>query len=137
MFAMKKRKSNCKTKQRIYEYLQEFIGKHGYSPSMQQIADALDLKNAAIAHYHIERLCEEGFISKDERVPRSITLRGRKMRNIDAFNAMSREGQLNMLEKYFYNSVFKGTELLVGETANKVSREMAEEFMEWLYSQAE
>lgn len=137
MYAMKKRKSNCKTKQRIYEYLQEFIGKHGYSPSMQQIADALDLKNAASAYYHIGSLCEEGLISKDERVPRSITLRGRQMRNIDAFNAMSREGQLKILEKYFYNSVFAGTEMFVVETANKVSREMAEEFMEWLYSPAE
>lgn len=116
------------TQERIYQYLQWHILAHGYGPTCQEIADALDLHTTSTVYGHLRRLQSKGLIRMDRRIARSITLKGGKMRNIDAFNAMSREGQRNVLIQQL-----EGWDFLSEESIEAI----VDDFLDWLYSPAE
>ncbi|MBR7032763.1 MAG: transcriptional repressor LexA [Clostridia bacterium] len=48
----------------IYEYIKDTIEKNGYSPSVRDIREALDIKSTSTVHVYIQRLEDKGFISK-------------------------------------------------------------------------
>jgi len=48
----------------IIEYLAQYIQKHGYAPTLREIADALGLSSLATVHEHISRLIEKGVLTK-------------------------------------------------------------------------
>lgn len=54
-------------------------------------------------------------------------------RNIDAFNAMSREGQRNAL----FDCFAKFSEKLFVDLYDNEIEQLVDDFLEWLYSQAE
>lgn len=45
-------------------FVQSFIDKHGFSPTLQQITDAMGLKSKGSAHRIIACLCERGYVKK-------------------------------------------------------------------------
>ena len=50
--------------QRIYQFLLEYIGEHGYAPSVRDICDAVGLKSPSTVHFHLNNLAELGYIEK-------------------------------------------------------------------------
>ncbi|OGD63915.1 repressor LexA [Candidatus Beckwithbacteria bacterium RBG_13_42_9] len=48
----------------IVEYLAQYLQKHGYAPTLREIADALGLSSLATVHEHISRLIEKGVLTK-------------------------------------------------------------------------
>ena len=50
--------------QRIYQFLLEYIGEHGYAPSVRDICDAVGLKSPSTVHFHLKNLAELGYIEK-------------------------------------------------------------------------
>ena len=44
----------------VYDFLSEFVDKHGYSPSFEEIAEGLGLSSLATVHKHITNLEQKG-----------------------------------------------------------------------------
>jgi len=58
----------------IVEYIAQFIQKHGYSPTLREIADAMGLSSIATVHEHVQKLVEKGVLKKTSLTNRGIAL---------------------------------------------------------------
>src|SRR5215471_18576137 len=68
----------------VYDFLAQFVEKHGYSPSFEEIGEGLGLSSLATVHKHVSNLEQKGLLKRDYNRSRSIDLvkpRGR-MRQI-------------------------------------------------------
>jgi repressor LexA len=68
----RKREGLSDRHRRIMEYLTEFIDEFGYSPSIREIGDAIDVKSTSLVDYYLNQLEEKEYISREGRISRSI-----------------------------------------------------------------
>ena len=54
------------------EFLTKFQETNGYSPSIRQIGDSIDVKSTSLVDYYLTQLLEMGFIEREDRISRSI-----------------------------------------------------------------
>lgn len=57
---------------KIMEYLTEFIEEYGFSPSIRDIGDAIDVKSTSLVDYYLNQLEQRNFITREGRISRSI-----------------------------------------------------------------
>ena len=62
-----------KKQEQILNYIDNTIKKNGYSPTVREICEAVDLKSTSTVQYHLKKLIELGFLNKSENISRSIT----------------------------------------------------------------
>jgi repressor LexA len=60
-----------KRQQEVYDFINQYHAENGFSPSMADIADGLDLANSTIATY-IDNLKKKGRVTSMPGVPRSL-----------------------------------------------------------------
>lgn len=58
----------------ILAFIEEYTARHGYSPSVREICDAVDLRSTATVHYHLRQLAEENRIRIGDGKKRAISL---------------------------------------------------------------
>ena len=58
----------------VYDFLDQFIEAHGYSPSFEEIGSALGLSSLATVHKHLNNLQEKGMLNRNYNRSRSIDL---------------------------------------------------------------
>ena len=63
-----------KRQKEVLDFLVNFVNKHGYSPSFEEIARALRLTSLATVHKHISTLEKKGFIRRGYNQSRSIEI---------------------------------------------------------------
>lgn len=63
-----------KRQREIVDYLAQYLQKHGYAPTLREIADAIGVSSLATVHEHISRLVEKGVLAKDSNDSRDIRL---------------------------------------------------------------
>src|SRR3954471_20818241 len=63
-----------KRQRQVYDFLQEFIQRNGYSPSFEEIGDGLGLSSLATVHKHISNLEKKGLLKRDYNRSRSIDI---------------------------------------------------------------
>lgn len=63
-----------KRQRQVYDYISEFVQKHGYSPSFEEIGEGLGLSSLATVHKHISNLEKKGLLTRDYNRSRSIDL---------------------------------------------------------------
>lgn len=56
------------------EFIAQYIQRHGYAPTLIEIAEALGVNAVSTIHEHLERLVQKGFIKKTAGFERSIEL---------------------------------------------------------------
>lgn len=56
----------------VYDVVRTFIARRGYSPSLEEIGEALGLSSVATVHRHVARLTEKGLLRKDANRSRSV-----------------------------------------------------------------
>ena len=56
----------------VYDYITNTILTEGYSPSVRDIQQALDVKSTSTVHAYLQRLEEKGYIRKSDRKSRSL-----------------------------------------------------------------
>jgi len=61
-----------KRQKEVLDYLVNFMNKHGYSPSFEEIARALKLTSLATVHKHLSTLETKGFVRRGYNQSRSI-----------------------------------------------------------------
>ena len=57
---------------KIMEFLTKFQENNGYSPSIRQIGDSIDVKSTSLVDYYLNQLQEMGYIDREDRISRSI-----------------------------------------------------------------
>lgn len=65
-----------KTRQKVYDYLIDYIKEHGYAPSVRELAEGVGLKSSSSAYNHLSKLEEEGKIEMRGNSPRAIKIVG-------------------------------------------------------------
>lgn len=63
-----------KRQREIYDYLKSFLDKHGYAPSLEEIAAHFDLSSVATVHEHITNLEAKGVLRRDPNRSRAVEL---------------------------------------------------------------
>ena len=56
----------------IYDFIREFVGERGYSPSLEEVGERFGLTSVATVHRHVELLAEKGFLRKVPNSARSL-----------------------------------------------------------------
>lgn len=67
-------KQGERRRERVYKFVVRYIDKNGMSPTLQEIADGVDLQSANATRAHLEALVEQGRINRRPKVARGITL---------------------------------------------------------------
>ncbi|MCL2002854.1 MAG: transcriptional repressor LexA [Oscillospiraceae bacterium] len=65
--------------QRILDFIEQFTREHKYPPSVREIGAAVGLRSPSTVHAHITALTEKGYLQKDKRKTRALTLPGRDL----------------------------------------------------------
>jgi repressor LexA len=63
-----------KRQKQVLDFLVQFIDRHGYSPSFEEIARALRLASLATVHKHLTTLEQKGYIRRGHNRSRSIEI---------------------------------------------------------------
>lgn len=68
-----------KRQRQILDFIAQYIQKNGYSPTLQDIADAIGVSSLATVHEHLEALVKKGVIKKYDGAVRGIELLDRRV----------------------------------------------------------
>ena len=58
----------------VLDFLNTYLKDKGYAPSLDEIRRHFKLVSVSTAHYHVQRLKEEGYLQKTSNQPRSINI---------------------------------------------------------------
>ena len=69
--------------QQIWNYLVEYVDRHGYPPTVREIGEEVGLASPSTVHAHLANLERAGLLRRDPTKPRALELIGRE-RGADA-----------------------------------------------------
>lgn len=98
------RRPHGDTQQRILDYIEKYIEVNGYSPSVREIGQAVDLKSTSTVHGHLNRLEKKGLLHREAMKPRTIDV--------------TREDRPQMERIPILGKVAAGTPILAEENAD-------------------
>lgn len=76
-----------KKQKEVLDFVNKYIKKMGYAPSLEDIQDKFKLASVSTAHYYIAKLKDGGYLEKQSNQPRSISV------NDDRFTTYSFRGR--------------------------------------------
>ncbi len=71
-----------KRQRQIVEFINQYIQRHGYSPTLSEIAEAIGVSSLATVHEHLQALEKKGIIRKYEGAIRGIELVNKDVVNV-------------------------------------------------------
>src|SRR5207302_7511144 len=70
--------------QEIWDFLVEYVDRHGYPPTVREIGEAVGLASPSTVHAHLANLERAGLLKRDPTKPRALELVGRERREAPA-----------------------------------------------------
>jgi repressor LexA len=71
--------------QEIWQFLTEYVGQHGYPPTVREIGESVGLASPSTVHAHLANLERAGYLKRDPTKPRALELlRDRPVAGADA-----------------------------------------------------
>ena len=64
--------------QEIWDYLVDYVDRHGYPPTVREIGQAVGLASPSTVHAHLANLERAGLLKRDPTKPRALELVGRE-----------------------------------------------------------
>src|SRR5437879_9190036 len=64
--------------QEIWNYLVEYVDRHGYPPTVREIGEHVGLASPSTVHAHLANLERAGLLRRDPTKPRALELIGRE-----------------------------------------------------------
>jgi len=58
----------------LLDFINQFIGRFGYAPTLKEIGEALNIHSPATVHEHVDRLRQKGFIRKLDGTSRGLEI---------------------------------------------------------------
>jgi repressor LexA len=77
--------------QEIWNYLVEYVDRHGYPPTVREIGEQVGLASPSTVHAHLANLERAGLLRRDPTKPRALELIGRERREPDSGSAEPRD----------------------------------------------
>ena len=69
--------------QQIWNYLVEYVDRHGYPPTVREIGEQVGLASPSTVHAHLANLERAGLLKRDPTKPRALELIGRERREAE------------------------------------------------------
>jgi repressor LexA len=69
--------------QEIWNYLVEYVDRHGYPPTVREIGEHVGLASPSTVHAHLANLERAGLLRRDPTKPRALELTGRERREAE------------------------------------------------------
>ena len=66
--------------QEIWDFLVDYVDRHGYPPTVREIGEAVGLASPSTVHAHLANLERAGLLQRDPTKPRALELVGRRAR---------------------------------------------------------
>ena len=60
--------------QQIWQFLTEYLGRHGYPPTVREIGESVGLASPSTVHAHLANLERAGYLKRDPTKPRALEL---------------------------------------------------------------
>jgi repressor LexA len=70
--------------QEIWNYLVEYVDRHGYPPTVREIGEQVGLASPSTVHAHLANLERAGLLKRDPTKPRALELLGREKKLVQA-----------------------------------------------------
>jgi repressor LexA len=77
--------------QEIWNYLVEYVDRHGYPPTVREIGEEVGLASPSTVHAHLANLERAGLLRRDPTKPRALELIGRERRDAGSAAAEARD----------------------------------------------
>ena len=62
--------------QEIWDFVRDYVGRHGYPPTVREIGEAVGLASPSTVHAHLANLERAGLLRRDPTKPRALELAG-------------------------------------------------------------
>jgi len=56
---------NLERRNRVIEFIRNYVNEHEYAPSLREIAEGVELKGVSSVHFYMERLLMDGVLETD------------------------------------------------------------------------
>ena len=89
----------------ILNFIDIFVEKNGYAPSVREICTGVGLKSTSTVQYHIEKLINSGYLQKDYKKSRALTVSSQIPKNKIPILGEIAAGSLLMAEENVIGSV--------------------------------
>ena len=89
----------------ILNFINIFFEKNGYAPSVREICTGVGLKSTSTVQYHIEKLINSGYIQKNYKKSRALTVNSQTLKNKIPILGEIAAGSLLMAEENVIGSV--------------------------------
>ena len=89
----------------ILNFINIFVEKNGYAPSVREICSGVGLKSTSTVQYHIEKLINSGYLQKNYKKSRALTVNSQKTKNKIPILGEIAAGSLLMAEENVIGSV--------------------------------
>ena len=78
--------------QEIWQFLVDYVDRHGYPPTVREIGEAVGLASPSTVHAHLANLERAGLLRRDPTKPRALDLIGHRRESRGTVGAGSRGG---------------------------------------------
>jgi repressor LexA len=82
--------SRTSTRQKALLYINTYIQVHGYSPSIREIQDEIQVGSTSVVAFHLDKLQNEGYITRQPGLSRTIRLTDKGDLYIDLYDTYVR-----------------------------------------------
>ena len=59
---------------KILKFIENFLAKHGYPPTIRDIGEAVDIASTSVVNYNLNKLADRGYIKREPKVSRGLWL---------------------------------------------------------------
>jgi repressor LexA len=80
--------------QEIWDFLVDYVDRHGYPPTVREIGEAVGLASPSTVHAHLANLERAGLLRRDPTKPRALELTGRPAESVVALPRLPLLGQI-------------------------------------------
>ena len=110
--------SSRNKKQAVLRFINEYNAEYGYSPTVREICARLNIKSTASAYYYIEKLTEEGYLSKSPNKNRAVNFKKSSSINVPLIGTVTAGQPIFAYENYedyysFPAGSFNGSDLFM------------------------
>jgi repressor LexA len=83
-----------KRQQEIFDFVRQYVGEHGYPPTVRDIGKAIGLTSSSTVHAHLANLEKLGLLRRDPTKPRAIEVLKDKAKQVVAPGGLPLVGQV-------------------------------------------